>query len=254
MLVFQKGFLILHQRHDQPLISLTQSATRPRALTQPSPPQAYLSHPSRSSPHLTASPQPDLPHIYRSRSVSPHCATPRMAQGHWGVLIPWGKWCRPPGSGGDRGQGRIKSESVSCSVWLFVTPWTGACLAPLSMGFSRQEYRSRLSSPFPGDLADPGIDVGSPALQANSIMSKSPGKPLGGGRGRRTGRLLLIIWILYPTLSLITLLLGHHCVMWTAHFGPKQSEVSGNTDIEDTGEIVSIFPFWKKRLQERTWN
>jgi len=63
----------------------------------------------------------------------------------------------------------------------------------VSMGFSRQEHRSGLSSPFAGDLPDPGIDVGSPALQANSIMSEPPGKPLGRGRGRRTGRLLLII-------------------------------------------------------------
>ena len=44
-------------------------------------------------------------------------------------------------------------------------PWTVAHQAPLSMGFSRQEYRS--GSPFrsPGDLPDPGIEPGSPALQ-----------------------------------------------------------------------------------------
>ena len=44
----------------------------------------------------------------------------------------------------------------SC-VWLFVTPWTGAHQAPLSMGFSRQEYSSGLSCPPPGNLPNPVI-------------------------------------------------------------------------------------------------
>ena len=44
----------------------------------------------------------------------------------------------------------------SC-VWLCETPWTVACQASLSMGFSRQEYWSGLLFPFPGDLPDPGI-------------------------------------------------------------------------------------------------
>ena len=54
-------------------------------------------------------------------------------------------------------------KSLSC-VWLFVTPWTVAHQAPLSMGFSRQEYWSGLPFPSPGDLPDPGIETGSPAL------------------------------------------------------------------------------------------
>ena len=41
--------------------------------------------------------------------------------------------------------------------------------APLSMGFSRQEYWSGLPYPSPGDLPDPGIEPGSPALQADSL-------------------------------------------------------------------------------------
>ena len=48
------------------------------------------------------------------------------------------------------------------------TLWTAAHRAPLSTGFSRQEYWSGLPGPFPGDLPDPGIDPGSPALQADS--------------------------------------------------------------------------------------
>ena len=46
----------------------------------------------------------------------------------------------------------------------FATPWTVAYQAPLSMGFSRQEYWSGLPFPSPGDLPDPGIKPGSPAL------------------------------------------------------------------------------------------
>ena len=49
-------------------------------------------------------------------------------------------------------------------VQLFVTPWTVACQASPSMGFSRQEYRSGLPFPSPGDFPDPGIKPRSPAL------------------------------------------------------------------------------------------
>ena len=49
-------------------------------------------------------------------------------------------------------------------VRLFETPWTIACQAPLSMGFSRQETWSALPFPPPGDLPDPGIEPTSPAL------------------------------------------------------------------------------------------
>ena len=62
-------------------------------------------------------------------------------------------------------------------VRLFATPWTVACQAPLSMGFSRQEYWSGLPFPSPGDLPDPGIEPGSPALQADALTSEPPGKP-----------------------------------------------------------------------------
>ena len=46
-------------------------------------------------------------------------------------------------------------------IWLFVTQWTVAHQAPLSMGFSRQEYCSGLPCPPPGDLPDPGIEPAS---------------------------------------------------------------------------------------------
>ena len=53
-------------------------------------------------------------------------------------------------------------------VQLFETPWTVASQAPLSMGFSRQEYWNGLPFLPPGDLPDPGIKPESPALQADS--------------------------------------------------------------------------------------
>ena len=58
-----------------------------------------------------------------------------------------------------------------------MTPWTVAQQAPLSMGFSRQEYWSGLLRPSPGDLPEPGIEPESPALQADSLLSEPPGRP-----------------------------------------------------------------------------
>ena len=58
------------------------------------------------------------------------------------------------------------------------TPWTVAHEAPLSMGFSRQEYWSGLPFPSPGDLPNPGIEPGSSALQADSLPSELRGKPM----------------------------------------------------------------------------
>ena len=57
------------------------------------------------------------------------------------------------------------------------TPWSVARQAPLSMGFSGQVYWSGLPFPSPEDLPNPGIEPGSPALQADSLLSKPPGKP-----------------------------------------------------------------------------
>ena len=55
--------------------------------------------------------------------------------------------------------------------------WTVASQVPLSMGFSRQEYWSRLLCPLPGDLPNPGIEPTSLALQAVSLSTEPPGKP-----------------------------------------------------------------------------
>ena len=74
----------------------------------------------------------------------------------------------------------FRTDSGSSSVSLSVvsdsaTPWAVARQAPLSMGFSRQEYWVGLPFSSPGDLPNPGIKHGSPALQADSL----PSEPLG---------------------------------------------------------------------------
>ena len=66
-------------------------------------------------------------------------------------------------------------------VRLFATLWTVARQAPLSMGFSRQEYWSGLPFPSPGDLPNPGIEPRSPTLEADALTSGSPGKPYADG-------------------------------------------------------------------------
>ena len=68
---------------------------------------------------------------------------------------------------------------LSC-VWLLVTLWTVAHQAPLSTGFSMQEYQSGLPFPSPGDLPNPGIEPASPvspALGGDFSTTEPPGKP-----------------------------------------------------------------------------
>ena len=71
---------------------------------------------------------------------------------------------------------KVKVKSLS-RVQLFATPWTVAYQASPSMGFSRQGYWSGLLFPSPGDLPDPGIEPGFPALRADALPSEPPGKP-----------------------------------------------------------------------------
>ena len=61
-------------------------------------------------------------------------------------------------------------DAKSCPT--LAIPWTVACQAPLSMGFSRQEYWSGLPFPSPGDLPDPGTEPRSPALQADDLPTE----------------------------------------------------------------------------------
>ena len=57
-----------------------------------------------------------------------------------------------------------------------MTPWTVAYQLLRPWDFSKQEYWSGLPFPSPGDLPDPGIEPGSPALYTDALPSESPGK------------------------------------------------------------------------------
>ena len=83
-------------------------------------------------------------------------------------------------------EGKARSEDCDDTV-LFMhvsrsvtsdsaTPQNVVHQAPLSVGFSRQEHWSGSLFPSPGDLPDPGIEPGSPALQADSLPSEPAGK------------------------------------------------------------------------------
>ena len=85
------------------------------------------------------------------------------------------------------------AQSLSC-VQLFVTPWTVAHQAPLSLRFSRREYWSGLPCTPLGHLPNPGIKSRSPALQADSLPAELPGQPKNTG----VSSLSLLQWI-FPT-------------------------------------------------------
>ena len=79
----------------------------------------------------------------------------------------------------------------SC-IRLFATLWTAACQAPLSVGFSRQEYWSGLPGPPPGVLPDSGIEPTSPALTGGffttePLRTKLPAMAATAGRQWRWG-------------------------------------------------------------------
>ena len=75
-----------------------------------------------------------------------------------------------------------------------VTPWTVAHQAPLSTGFSGQEYWSRMPFPFPRDISNPETEPESPILQADILPTEIQGKLIFSmatfKRQRETGRLL----------------------------------------------------------------
>ena len=108
-----------------------------------------------------------------------------------------------------------------------VTPWTVARQAPLSVGFSRQEYWSGLPFPSPGDLPDPGIKPRSPALQADSLPAEPQGKPKNTGVGS-----LSFLQRIFLTLELNQGLLNYRQTLyqlsyqWSGHLGSPVSRWS----------------------------
>ena len=70
----------------------------------------------------------------------------------------------------------IVVQLLSC-IQLFMTPWTVARQAPLSMGFPRQEYWSELPFPSPGDLPNSGIEFTMPVFEGGFFTTELLGKP-----------------------------------------------------------------------------
>ena len=89
------------------------------------------------------------------------------------LLQPHGLYS-PPGSS-VHGICFSSSSLVAKLCLTLVTPWMIALQVPLSVGFSRQEFWSGLPFPSPGDLPNPGIEPGSPALQSDSLWTELQG-------------------------------------------------------------------------------
>ena len=106
-----------------------------------------------------------------------------------------------------------------------MTPWTVAHQAPLFMGILQAEYWSGLSCPPPGDLPNPGIEPRSPALQADSLLSKTPGNPKNTGAGS-----LSFLQGTFPTWELDQGLL--HCRQ------TLPAELSGKPHIHTTWDLM----------------
>ena len=110
------------------------------------------------SPHSC----PSWPSMWRSSS-RPSCAHAATAPWTWGCIR----------LDNLKERKKVKVKSLSCLT--LCDPMD--CSPPgSSMQFSRQEYWSGLPFPSPGDLPNPGIEPGSPELQADALLSEPPGK------------------------------------------------------------------------------
>ena len=127
-------------------------------------------------------------------------------------------------------------------VQLFGTPWSIQ-----SMEFSRPEYWSGQLLPSSGDLPNPGIEPGSPALQGDSLPAEPPGKPKNTGMGslsllqqifptqESNCDLLHCRWILYPL----------SCVSYsTQGYLPKRNKsLSIGRLVQVHGRVINLFIF-----------
>ena len=112
----------------------------------------------------------------------------------------------------------VRAQSLS-RVRLFVTPWAEAHQAPVSMGFSRQEYWSELPRPPPGDLPDPGIEPASLVSPALAGVTSPPLVP--SGKPGSQGVFEEITSSLSLCLSVLT------CAMGVKPPPPSASSISG---------------------------
>ena len=141
---------------------------------------------------------------------------------------------------------------VAKSCLTLATPWTVACQAPLSMEFSRQEYWSGLPFPSPGDLPNPGIELGSPALQANSLPTELWGK-LFLYHFLNPYMVVLIFWLYKQVVVVIVWSLSHvwlFVTLWTACKASLSFTISWNflklmsiESVMPSNHLVSVIPF-----------
>ena len=132
--------------------------------TDPPVPSSVIAHRQESTtPSRYSYPTVVLSQLYAGKINFPVLWIP-------GLLLPQARFFRQVSI-----QRKVKVKSLSL-VWLFVTPCTVAHQAPPSMEFSRPEYWRGLPFPSPGDLPDPGIEPGSPALPADALPSEPPGR------------------------------------------------------------------------------
>ena len=112
-----------------------------------------------------------------------------MSQDLFSVHLPW----HPRPQNWHR-QRCVVCGLVTKSCLTLASQGTVASQAPLSTGFSRQEYWSGLLFPPPGDLCNPGIEPRSPTLQADSLPAEPQGKPKNTGVGS-----LSLLQRIFPT-------------------------------------------------------
>ena len=107
---------------------------------------------------------------------------------------------------------KVKVKLLS-RVWFFATPWTVAYQAPPSMGFSRRECWSGLPFPSPRDLPDPGIEPGSPTLQADTLPSEPPGRSGLFEKSFRFGHFFVVVVVLLVLLTKVVS--NSFAILWT---------------------------------------
>ena len=115
-------------------------------------------------------------------------------------------------------------------IRLSAIPWTVASQAPLSMEFSRQKYWSGLPCPSPGDLSDPGIELGSSALQVDSLPAEQPRKPVN-----------LICLQINKTMRTSKNKEMQHCHLWTYR---KGKSVAFCLVLATHGLWIKLILFW----------
>ena len=131
-------------------------------------------------------------------------------------------------------------------VWLFSTPWIVACQALLSMRFFRQEYWSGLPFPSPGNLPNPGMEPGSHALQADSLLSKPPG----GSMLHNIDHLFLlkpptmflpsISWVNIIKKNILTKILDVYWISWQNHWRFSNPNLSWCSLKQNQGVVEGV--------------